>query len=193
MSKPPKTIYEPGKSWGIDPNAEINRDLGGCGQGCAVVVFTVAVAILCLIVGLAHGDVPTITGTVKVQSTTPVLGAPLVTGSGDMGTITTIWVGGSIGGGPLVVAPATNFVICNGRPPVFVVSADTPMPGQRIKFLAMGQPFAGVWLKGGLILLNSGQIVSDNILPRIAQLSGIPGQLDSSATPPAPPVEGANP
>jgi hypothetical protein len=48
MTDEPKTPYKPGTSWGDDPNAQTNRDLGGCGQGCLAAL---ALAILLLLAG----------------------------------------------------------------------------------------------------------------------------------------------
>lgn len=71
----------------------------------------------------------------------------------------------------------TNIFVSNGRPPVFVCSGNTCMPGQSIKWYCHGLIQMGIWLKNHQIGLPDGSIVTDDCLP-ILNLQG--GQLWSN-------------
>ena len=149
MNKPPETIYEPGKSWGDDPNAQINHDLGGCGQGCASALITLTLVIVFVALAIwSHAATPP-------------------------GTVITLYATSSLS----TDVAHRNLFVSNGRPPAYVCSADVRTPGQPIKWLVLGQQMSGTWLLGGMIGLPDGSIVSDACLPRLPQSSDSSGQL----------------
>jgi hypothetical protein len=172
MSETPKTIYDPGSD-GLDPNAEVVRDIGGCALRAVMVVgILVLLVILAFAIrgSKAHAAVPTKPGTV-----TSNWGAMYYNDSQ---------------GRRRDVLCATCSVVSNGKRPLFITSySGVFIPGQPIKFWAAGHLWWGMWTDKGDICMSDGHLVPSDVLPRLP-LPDSTGAVDSGAQPPAPPSGG---
>jgi hypothetical protein len=106
------------------------------------------------------------------------------------GDVITIWASGKVNGDTLhQCVTHVNLFVTNGRRPAFVTSGDVCFPGQPIKWYMLGQLMSGIWLKGHLIGLPDGSIISDSCLPQIQQSIPAANPPTASTTPPAPPAQ----
>ena len=107
------------------------------------------------------------------------------------GDVATFWCWCSTGSN----AHANTFIE-NGRSRVYVCSGDVELLGQPIKWVVRGEEFRGVWLKGHLIGMEDGSVVSDDVLPRMYSSYGesggivdsLPAEVRSLSMPPIPPL-----
>jgi hypothetical protein len=82
-----------------------------------------------------------------------------------------------------------NLFVDNGRPPVFVCSADVELPGQIVEWYQFGKKMQGVWLLNHQIGMPDGSVISDDCLPRLPKGVDSVGQLVTSGVP-GPPTQG---
>jgi hypothetical protein len=175
MSETPKTIYDPGSD-GLDPNAEVVRDLGCVGLFAGAVLATIAVLVaIALACSIRCWAVPTKPGTPNPGTVTSNWGA--------------VYYNDSQGRRRDVLC-ATCSVVSNGKRPLFITSySGVFIPGQPIKFWAAGHLWWGMWTDKGDICMSDGHLVPSDVLPRLP-LPDSTGAVDSGAQPPAPPSGG---